>query len=83
MADRSALPKVLRILGVNIRQFRVAAGLTQESAAERADIEPRHWQKLEAGEVNVTVNTLVAVAGALDVEIAALFLAPCSGRDQS
>lgn len=32
----------------------------------------RHFQKLESGELNVTLRTLVAVARALGVEIADL-----------
>lgn len=44
---------------------RLATGMTQEAAASRAGIDYKRWQRLEAGEVNATVRTLVRAAGAL------------------
>ncbi len=49
-----------------------ALGLTLAAAAERAGMDWRHWQKVEAGEVNVTLRTLVRLAEALGLEEAAL-----------
>ena len=46
---------------------------TQEQAAEASDVAVRHFQKIEAGDVNVTVATLVRVAKAFRVPIKALF----------
>ena len=56
-----------------MRRLRIARGLTQEAAAERAGLVTRHLQKTEAAEVNVTLHTLVRLALALNVEVVALF----------
>jgi hypothetical protein len=44
-------------------------------AAELAGMHWRHWQKLEAGDLNATIQTLVRVARVLGVEVADLFRA--------
>jgi len=43
--------------------------LSIEEAAHRAKLHSRHWQKLEAGEVNVTIGTLARVSDALDLSV--------------
>lgn len=63
---------VLARLGERVRGARVAAGLTQEAAAEAAEIDPRRWQRIEEGSVNVTVKTLVRVALAVRTDFWAL-----------
>jgi transcriptional regulator with XRE-family HTH domain len=66
--------KILRQrLRVRVRTLREAAGLTLKVAAERSEMHWRHWQKLEAGELNVTMATLVRVARALRVDVPELF----------
>ena len=52
-----------------MRLLREARGLTQQAAAERAELETKHWQLLEAGRANPTLATLLAVAKAFDVEV--------------
>jgi transcriptional regulator with XRE-family HTH domain len=59
-------------LAANVRRLREDAKLTLEEAAHRAGLHWRHWQKVEAGEVNLTLATLVRLSGALDVEPARL-----------
>lgn len=51
-----------------MRRLREAASLTLEAASERAEMNWRHWQKVEAGEVNTTLRTLNRIAMALDVD---------------
>jgi hypothetical protein len=52
---------------------RAELDLTQEQAAERAHIEAKHWQDLEAMRAgNPTLATLLAVARALKVDLTAL-----------
>lgn len=65
---------VAKKLALSIRTFRGKRNLTQEKAAERSDhLSLRHWQYLEAGKKNCTIQTLACVAKALDVEIKDLF----------
>jgi transcriptional regulator with XRE-family HTH domain len=59
-------------LGANLKKRRVSLELTQEDVAERGGIAVRHYQKLEAGEVNVTLRTLVRLSAALKAELSSL-----------
>lgn len=45
--------------------LRGSAGLSQEAAAGRAEIDWRRWQRLEDGTVNATLRTLARVAEAV------------------
>lgn len=57
----------LRALRKKIRARRYALGFTQEEMAERLHITTRHYQKIEAGALNITLRTLCKVADALHV----------------
>jgi transcriptional regulator with XRE-family HTH domain len=48
-------------------------GLTQEALAERGDFDARHIQKLEAAELNASLQTLCRLASALKISLADLF----------
>ena len=75
-SDARASPQVekaLRRLGKQIRTLRRSAGLTQESAAERAKLDYKHYQAIESGSSNVTVASLIGIAKALKVKAADLF----------
>ena len=67
LASERAIDAVLRDLGRRLRSARDAAGLTQEDAAARAGIDYKRLQRVEAGLVNVTMQTIVRIASALDV----------------
>ncbi len=60
----------------NVRARRNAASLTLKKASERAEMHWRHWQKIEAGQVNLTVQTLVRIADVLGVDPFELLLEP-------
>ena len=55
----------LQGLGANIRRERVRRGLTQAQLAEAADLALRNIQRIEAGEINILVTTLVRIQAAL------------------
>jgi len=63
-------------LRANLRALRLAASLTVKDAAARAKMNLRHWQKVESGEVNVTLQTLSRLGEALDVDPADLIAEP-------
>jgi transcriptional regulator with XRE-family HTH domain len=63
-------------LRTNVRTRRLAAGLTLKAAAQRAEMHWRHWQKIETGQINITLLTLVRLAVALQVDAAALLRDP-------
>jgi len=60
-------------LARGLRQARARAGWTQERAAEAAEINPRHYQKLEEGSVNATLRTLERLSRAFRVDVRDLF----------
>ena len=62
-----------RSLGSRVRQLREARNWTVEYGAERMQLEPRHLQKIEGGELNVTLVTLVRISHGLGEAIASLF----------
>jgi transcriptional regulator with XRE-family HTH domain len=51
--------------GANIRRERTARNITQERLAERADLNIRTLQKIEAGELNVLITTAARIQRAL------------------
>ncbi len=66
--------KEAKALGLRIRSLREGLGLTLEKAAERSDLDLKHLQKIEAGQLNVTLVTLVRLAVGLKQPMHVLFL---------
>jgi transcriptional regulator with XRE-family HTH domain len=62
-----------KALGLRIRRLREELGWTLEKAAERCDLDLKHLQKIEAGQLNVTLVTLVRLAVGLRLPMHALF----------
>jgi transcriptional regulator with XRE-family HTH domain len=62
-------PKHLKILGDTIRQYREQTGWSQEKLAERADLHPVYFGKIERGEQWISLHALLRVAKALGVKI--------------
>jgi transcriptional regulator with XRE-family HTH domain len=67
------LRAALRVLAWNVLEQRRAQRRTIEAIALEADMAPRRWAQIEAGEGNPTLTTLVRVAVALGVAISDLF----------
>ena len=65
----SPVSSVIANLAHQLKYHRLKLGLTQEELAEKAALNPRHVQKLESGELNVTIGTLVSIALALDIKL--------------
>jgi transcriptional regulator with XRE-family HTH domain len=70
---RSGTPSLLRRIGANVRALRLKKGVTQARLAEDAGYDDRFIQYVEAGRRNLTVDSLGALAAALDVPVARLF----------
>lgn len=62
-----------RALGLRLHALRTDRQLTQEDAAAAAGITWRHLQRIEGGDSNVTLLTLVRIAKAYSVSLADLF----------
>jgi transcriptional regulator with XRE-family HTH domain len=63
-------------IATNIHRLRKNQELTQEELAHRAKLALRHLQKIEAAEVNVTLDTLVKLAYALNIDLIKFFQEP-------
>lgn len=62
-------------LGGNVQRLRLKRGWTQEHLAELAELDLSYTQRVERGEVNVTLSSLANFADALGVQPGALLRA--------
>jgi transcriptional regulator with XRE-family HTH domain len=61
----SKLTRQLEQFGANVRRERTTIGMTQEKLAEKADLNIRTIQKIEAGSINVLITTAHRIRHAL------------------
>jgi DNA-binding Xre family transcriptional regulator len=54
-------------LRANLRVHRLAASLSVREASALAQMHVRHWQKIEAGKVNVSLQTLAKLCLVLKI----------------
>jgi len=74
MNQDGSIERARKRVGANVRRLRVRAQLTQEALAGQVGLGWRHIQKIEAGEVNVTLATISRLASALSVDPAVLLM---------
>jgi transcriptional regulator with XRE-family HTH domain len=60
---------LLRAIGHTIRTFRLERGLSQESLADRANIDRSYMSGIERGLRNISILNIARIASALDVSI--------------
>jgi transcriptional regulator with XRE-family HTH domain len=65
VSTQSALLAQQKNFGANVRRERTQKGMTQERLAELADLSLRNIQRVEAGEINVLMTTVVRIRRAL------------------
>lgn len=65
-----------KLLGLRVRALREAEDWTLEKMAERCDLDLKHLQKIESGQLNVTLVTLVRIASGLRQPMHTLFEPP-------
>lgn len=69
----SALPgNYLQALAAAIRRRRLQQKLTQEQAAELADLSANYFARIERGEINLIFEKVVRIAYALNITPSAL-----------
>ncbi len=54
-------------IGVNLRTARTGLGITQEEVSRRSGVHPTEVSRIEAGSRNLRVETLIALARAVEV----------------
>ena len=60
---------LLRVIGQTIRTYRLDRGLSQESLADRANIDRSYMSGIERGLRNISILNIARIASALDVSI--------------
>lgn len=65
MPTQIELTSLQKTFGANVRRERNLKGLTQERLSELADLSLRNIQRIEAGEINVLMTTVVRIRKAL------------------
>ncbi len=68
-----AIKKTTKRVAERLRALRKAQGKTQAEAAEMSGLHPVSVARIEAGDANITLATLVALAMAYGVELSSLF----------
>lgn len=63
----------LKMIGKNVRTIRNSKGLSMEAVANEANIEYRQLGRIERGEGNTTVASLLKIADALKVNVSEFF----------
>lgn len=61
--------KILSTIAANIKEIRVAKGMTQKQLADKLDKDKQAIQRLESGLINPRYLTLVEVAEGLGVSV--------------
>ncbi|MEW6301825.1 MAG: helix-turn-helix transcriptional regulator [Verrucomicrobiota bacterium] len=69
--------RALSLFGLNVRKQREAKALTQETLAEKADLDPTYISGIERGVRNPSVLSIIRIAKALSTSTADL----CKGID--
>jgi len=73
LARKARKTSLQKRLMAGIKHQRERLGWSQERAAEALGVVPRHYQKIESGELNVTVRTLDRLCRAFSVDVGQLF----------
>lgn len=67
------MEKQLKQIGKNLKAARKQVRLRQVDIAEQSGVAYRHYQDIEAGKVNVSVDTLFRLTKVLKIHPAVLF----------
>jgi transcriptional regulator with XRE-family HTH domain len=57
-----------RIVGLNLRAYRQAQGLSQEAFADVLEVHRTYMGGIERGERNLTLKSLERIAGKIDID---------------
>lgn len=61
------------LIGRRLRELRRKKGLSQEALSEKAEITSNYLSRLERGTENPTLDTLIRIADALEIEMWEMF----------
>jgi len=61
--------ELLKKIGQQVRSYRIRKHLTQEQLGSLCNVEKASISRLEGGQTNATIRTLMTIAKALDISI--------------
>lgn len=64
---------IASVVGERLRNYRLQAGYSQDSLAERAGLHPTYIGQVERGEKNATLESVKKIADALNLPLQKLF----------
>jgi transcriptional regulator with XRE-family HTH domain len=74
MSSQPSLQQIAKVLGARIRQLRKKKGWSQGEFAEVCGIHRSHMGKIERGETNVRLSTLLIMVGNLEIKLDKLLM---------
>ena len=72
--------QLARQIGEAIRAARLAAGISQASLASAVGMTRTNFARVEYGRTNLTIETILRIAGGLGLEVSLSLHAPAAGR---
>lgn len=60
---------IKEVIGNNIKRHRIDKNLSQEQLASDSDIDRTYLQSIEKGKRNVSINVLIRLSSALNVQL--------------
>ncbi len=79
---RNRNEKFIRAFGERIKNLREKAGLTQESLSYSSGLTVNQIGRIERGEINTTISSVMAIAKALKIKPSVLFDFPFEEKNQ-
>ena len=64
---------IKQMIGARIAEIRAHEGMTQEQLAGKMGIGPKYLSSIERGKENPTLNTLISLSEALEVDLGEIF----------
>ena len=72
--------KIKELVGMRIKELRRARNLSQELLSERVGISSKYLSSIERGRENPTLDTIIKISTALDVELSEIFTVAHHGK---
>lgn len=73
MSNKKDIQRALKAFGDNLRRERTSRNITQEKLAELADLNIRTVQKIEAGQTNILITTMLRLKDGVGCKLNDLF----------
>jgi len=70
--------EIKKRFGLAVREYRRSLNVSQEELAMRIGADQAYVSRIEAGQMNVTLETVEQIAAALDADVAELLKVPPS-----